>query len=110
MASINVAPFMGGIILNKYAWESIPAQHRNAIIAATRDISVEMETSLLKLETDTIRLMKNNGLKENVVNAQQMEEWYGDIAKAVPGLLGTTFDRTMYNKIDGILKTYRSRK
>ncbi|MDR2700954.1 MAG: TRAP transporter substrate-binding protein DctP [Spirochaetaceae bacterium] len=110
MASINVAPFMGGIVLNKHAWESIPAQHRDALIAVTRRISVEMETSLLKLEADTIRMMKNNGLIENQVNAQQMEEWYSDMAKALPGLLGTTFDRAMYNKIDGIIKTYRSRQ
>jgi TRAP-type C4-dicarboxylate transport system substrate-binding protein len=110
MASINVAPFMGGIVLNKHAWESIPAQHRNALIAVTKNISVEMETSLLKLETDTVRLMKNNGLKENQVSARQMEEWYSDMTKAVPGLLGTTFDRATYNKIDGIVKAYRSKK
>jgi len=110
MASVNVAPFMGGVILNKHAWESIPVQHRDKLIAITRNISVEMETSLIKMETDTVRMMKNNGLKENQVSAQQMEEWYSDMAKALPGLLGTTFDRTMYNKVDGIIKAYRSRK
>jgi len=110
MASVNVAPFMGGVILNKHAWESIPAQHRDKLISITRNISVEMETSLLKLETDTVRMMKNNGLKENQVSVQQMEEWYTDMAKALPSLLGTTFDRATYNKIDGIVKAYRSRK
>jgi TRAP-type C4-dicarboxylate transport system substrate-binding protein len=110
MASINVAPFMGGVIMNKFAWESIPAQHRDKLMAITRRVGVELETSLLKLEADTVRLMKNNGLKENMVNPQQMEEWYNDITKAVPSLLGTTFDRTTYNKIDGILKSYRSKR
>jgi TRAP-type C4-dicarboxylate transport system substrate-binding protein len=110
MASINIAPFMGGVIMNKHAWESIPAQHRTNLMAVTRRIGVELETSLLKLETETIRMMKNNGLKENQVSPQQMEEWYNDTVQAMPGLLGGTFNRPMYNKIDGILKTYRSRQ
>jgi len=110
MASINVAPFMGGVVMNKHAWESIPAQHRNALINVTRRLGTELEASLLKLEAETIRQMKNNGLREIAINTQQMQEWYDDIAKVVPSLLGGTFDRAMYNKIDGIVKTYRSRQ
>jgi len=110
MASINVAPFMGGVVMNKHAWESVPPQHRNNLIRVTRQLGTELETSLLKLEAETIRQMKNNGLKENMVSPQQMQEWYDDVAKAIPGLLGGTFDRNMYNKIDGVVKAYRSRQ
>jgi len=110
MASINIAPFMGGVVMNKHAWESIPVQHRNNLINVTRRLGTELETSLLKLEAETIQQMKKNGLKENPVTPQQMQEWYDDVAKAVPSLLGGTFDRAMYNKIDGIVKTYRSRQ
>jgi len=110
MATVNVAPFMGGVVMNKHAWESIPAQHRTNLINVTRRLGTELEASLLKLESETIRQMKNNGLRENQLSPQQMQEWYDDVAKAIPGLLGGTFDRAMYNKIDGILKTYRSRQ
>jgi TRAP-type C4-dicarboxylate transport system substrate-binding protein len=110
MASINVAPFMAGIVLNKHAWESIPVQHRSALISVSRRIGAELEASLIKLETETVRQMKNNGLRENQVNSQQMEEWHSDMVRAIPGLLGGTFDRAMYNKIDGILRDYRSRQ
>jgi hypothetical protein len=54
--------------------------------------------------------MKNNGLKEIQLTPQQLQEWYDETAKAIPGLIGSTFDRTTYNKIDGILKTLRSRQ
>jgi TRAP-type C4-dicarboxylate transport system substrate-binding protein len=110
MASINIAPFMGGVVMNKHAWESIPAQHREKLIGVTRRSGIELEASLLKLEADTIRLMKNNGLKENTVSPAQQQEWYNDITRVVPGLLGTTFDRATYGKIENILKTYRSRQ
>jgi TRAP-type C4-dicarboxylate transport system substrate-binding protein len=109
MATINIAPFMGGVVLNKQAWESIPSQYRSALTRITKQMGAELERSLLRLEADTIRQMKNNGLRENQLNAQQLQEWYNDTAKAIPSLLGTTFDRVTYNRIDGILKTYRSR-
>jgi TRAP-type C4-dicarboxylate transport system substrate-binding protein len=109
MASINISPFMGGIILNKRAWESIPAKYRDDLTAVTRRIGNEMEASLLGLEAQTIRQMKNNGLTENQISSQQRQEWENDSLYAVSGLLsGGTFDRVMYNRIDGILSRYRS--
>jgi len=110
MASINICPFMAGVVMNKVAWESIPVQHRDKLIKVTRQAGVELEASLLRLETDTIRLMKNNGLKENQISPAAQQEWYDEVARVTPGLLGTTFDRATYNKIEGILKTYRSRQ
>ena len=110
MASINIAPFMGGIVLNKQAWEAIPERHRGELVRVTRRVAAELEASLLKLESDTIRQMKQNGLRENPLSPQQREEWYADMARAIPGLLGSAFDRAMYNRIEGILKSYRSRQ
>ncbi|MDR2552605.1 MAG: TRAP transporter substrate-binding protein DctP [Treponema sp.] len=109
MASINIAPFMGGIVLNKKAWESIPGQYKNELIRITRRIGGEIETSLLKLENDTIRQMKNNGLQEHPLSAQQQQEWYDDMNRAIPSLVGNTFHRNTYNRIEGILRNYRNR-
>jgi len=108
MASINVAPFMAGVVLNKHAWESIPPQHRDALVAVSRRVGVELESSLIKLEVETVRQMKNNGLQENQVSPQHLEEWYNDADRAISGLLGSTFDQAMYNKINVILQKYRS--
>jgi TRAP-type C4-dicarboxylate transport system substrate-binding protein len=111
MCSINVAPFMGGIVLNKHAWESIPSQYKDELIRVTRRISADFERSLLKLETDATRQMKNYGLIENRASPQQQQEWYDDMNKVIPSLLSSNiFNRAMYNKIDGILKAYRSRQ
>jgi TRAP-type C4-dicarboxylate transport system substrate-binding protein len=108
MASINIAPFMGAIVLNKYAWESIPEQHRDPIVRITRRIGSEIETSLMQLENDAISTMTKHGLVVNTVTTQQAQQWYDEMTKATPALLGTTFDRATYAKIEGILKTYRS--
>jgi TRAP-type C4-dicarboxylate transport system substrate-binding protein len=107
MASVNIAPFMGGIVLNKPTWDAIPAQYKPELIRITKRIEAELEASLIRLENEAITAMTRNGLVINQVNQQQQQQWYDDIERVIPSLLGTTFDRGTYGKIDGILKTYR---
>ncbi|MDR1929309.1 MAG: TRAP transporter substrate-binding protein DctP [Treponema sp.] len=110
MASINIAPFMAGIVLNKHAWQSIPDQYKPELIRLTKKAGLEIEASLLKLENDAIATMSKHGLKINQVNPQQQQIWYDDANRVVPALLGSTFDRATYNKIDGILREYRRKR
>ncbi|MDR2313966.1 MAG: TRAP transporter substrate-binding protein DctP [Spirochaetaceae bacterium] len=110
MASINIAPFMAGIVFNKHAWQSIPDRYKNELVRVTQRIGGEIENSLLKLENDAIRQMKNYGLVENQISSRQQQEWYNDMTRAIPNLLGNTFNRAMYTKIDGILRSYRGRQ
>jgi TRAP-type C4-dicarboxylate transport system substrate-binding protein len=110
MSSVYIAPFMAGIVLNKHAWQSIPDRYKPELIRITRKAGLDIEASLLKLENDAISTMTRHGLKTNQITPQQQQLWYEDVQRALPGLLGTTFDRSTFNKIDGILKNYRSRR
>jgi TRAP-type C4-dicarboxylate transport system substrate-binding protein len=111
MSTVNIAPFLGGIVINKHTWETIPEQYRAAILRITRRIGTEIEISLAQLESDAINTMTKHGLVINDLNSQQKQEWYDDLEKVIPKLVeGDTFDRNTYDKIDGIVKTYRSRR
>jgi TRAP-type C4-dicarboxylate transport system substrate-binding protein len=108
MSTVNIAPFLGGIVINRHTWELIPEQHREAILAITRRIGSEIETSLAQLESEAIGTMVRHGLVINDVNPRQAQEWYDDLEKSIPLLLDTsTFDRNSYEKIDGLVKTIR---
>jgi TRAP-type C4-dicarboxylate transport system substrate-binding protein len=109
MASIYIAPFMGGIVINKRTWDQIPAQHKTKIIEITKRIEREIEVSLRQLENDAITTMQRHGLVINQVSPRQEELWYRDMEQAIPSLIGTTFDRDTYNKIEAILREYRNR-
>jgi hypothetical protein len=50
------------------------------------------------------------GLVVNQVSPQQQQQWYDDVARVIPNLVGTTFDRTTYNTIEKILRDFRSRQ
>jgi TRAP-type C4-dicarboxylate transport system substrate-binding protein len=109
MSSIYIAPFMGGIVINQRTWDQIPAQYKPDLIRITKRIETEIEASLRQLESDAITTMQRHGLIINQASPQQEQLWYADMEKAIPALIGTTFDRATYNKIDSILKVYRNR-
>jgi TRAP-type C4-dicarboxylate transport system substrate-binding protein len=110
MASINVAPFMGGIVLSRDAWAAIPRQYRPRLQAVAKRVEQEILRSTQQLETDIIRTMVQHGLTINQVSPLQEQMWYDDTSRAMPSLLGTTFDRNIYERIVSLLQTYRGQR
>jgi TRAP-type C4-dicarboxylate transport system substrate-binding protein len=110
MASINLAPFMGGIILNQRAWRSVPDQYKPQLQTISRRIASEIDDSISRLEASAVKIMTGYGLVVNQVNAEQEQFWYKDVEQVMPTLLGTVFDRDLYTKIGDILQKYRSRR
>ena len=108
MASINIAPFMGGIILNQRAWRSVPDKYKSQLVEATRRLELELDHSVRALEEDMIKTMGNYGLTVNQLSPAQEQLWYDEIGRVMPGLVGTVFDRNMYARIETILRNHRS--
>jgi len=110
MASVNVAPFMGGILMNNTAWRRIPEKYRPELLAICKRMEKDIETSIINLEKDTISTMVRYGLQINELTAQQMQEWFDDTAKYENRMVGTNppvFNRDYYYKISAILSEYR---
>ncbi|MDR1031390.1 MAG: TRAP transporter substrate-binding protein DctP [Treponema sp.] len=108
MASINIAPFMGGIILNQRAWSRVPEAYKPALIEVSRRIAEDISDSITRLESDVVKTMTSYGLKINQISPEQEQMWYTDVERAMTTLLGTTFNRDLYQKINGILQQYRN--
>jgi TRAP-type C4-dicarboxylate transport system substrate-binding protein len=110
MSSLNVAPFLGGLVLNQRAWRAVPDQYKQRLIDVTARIVRDLDQSMTKLEDDVVNVMKRNGLIVHQVSPQQAQVWYDDTDRATPTLLGNTFDRDLYQRIDTILKDYRNKR
>ena len=110
MASINVAPFIGAIVFNQRAWRAIPQRYRSQLIAATRRSEAELDVSVRGLEEDMIKTMGNYGLKVNQLSPEQEQLWFDEIGRVVPSLVGTLYDRSVYRRIENILRDHRGRR
>jgi len=113
MANFNVAPFMGGLLLNQRAWRTIPDKYKPELIASAKRIEQEMDASLAKLDADAVQTMISYGLVVNNITDAQRQLWYNESDQVIPGLLGDTnkgaaFDQALYNRIVAALKAYRA--
>jgi TRAP-type C4-dicarboxylate transport system substrate-binding protein len=104
MASIQVAPFMGAIIMNQRAWRSIPEKHRDTLTRITRRMEAELDVSVQSFEAELIKNFVEYGLVVNQVSPAQAELWYSDIDRAMPSLIKNVFDEGMYNRINTLLR------
>jgi TRAP-type C4-dicarboxylate transport system substrate-binding protein len=62
-----------------------------------------------QLEADAVSEMKKYGLNIVELSPDQVKQWYDDIDRALPSLVGTAFDRELYNRIAAILASERRR-
>ncbi|MDR2633365.1 MAG: TRAP transporter substrate-binding protein DctP [Treponema sp.] len=107
MASINIAPFMGGIVLNQTAWRSIPESYKPALLRIAKRLEAELDTSIQQLEGEAIATMSKYGLVINQLSPAQEQLWYDDVNRVIPSLLGTAFNRELYERIESLLKAHR---
>jgi TRAP-type C4-dicarboxylate transport system substrate-binding protein len=109
MASINVSPFMGSILMNNAAWRRIPERYRAALLANCKQMESGIESSIAGLETEAISTMVRHGLIINELSPRQTQAWYDDIARYENSLVGSNpiFNREFYLKISAILSEDR---
>jgi TRAP-type C4-dicarboxylate transport system substrate-binding protein len=110
MTSINIAPVMGGIVLNRVAWRAVPDRYKPQIIESAKKIEREMDGEIQRLEREAISTMTRYGLTIQQLTPQQNQAWYDDVERSYPAMLGTTLDRNIFGRIDTILKAYRSKR
>jgi len=110
MASINVAPFVGAIVFNQRAWRAIPERYRAQLIEATRIRERALDGAVRNLEDELTGVMEAHGLRVNQLTPEQEQQWFNEIGRVTPSLVGTMFDREIYGRIENILREHRSRR
>jgi TRAP-type C4-dicarboxylate transport system substrate-binding protein len=98
---------MGGIIMNRTAWRRIPDKYKEPLMRICKRIEGEIDGSIGKLENDAISTMSRYGLVINQPTPQQQEEWYQEMSQHEAELVGSVFNKDLYQKITAILQEYR---
>ena len=111
MLSTNIAPVLGGIVINQVTWRKIGnlnPKYQQDLLSVTRRIAEEFDASLQKTVNDAVQNMTRGGLKVNQPTGAQEQLWYNDIERVVPSLLANNvYDRDLYQKVNTILTRFR---
>ena len=110
MLSTNIAPVLGGIVINQVTWRRIGAlnpRYQQEVIRVTREIAGRLDQSLPITVNNTIQTLTREGLTVNRINPAQEQLWFDEMTRALPSLIGGSLDMNLYNRINDILTRHR---
>ena len=105
-----IAPFAGAIVMNRVTWNRLTPRQQQDLIRVTQGIATEFDAQMARTAANAVTAMQRDGLTVNKPTPAQQELWRADMNRATPMLLGTTYDRDLYNRINRLLENYRNRQ
>jgi TRAP-type C4-dicarboxylate transport system substrate-binding protein len=103
-----IAPFIGAIVVNRVTWNRISPERQRELMRVTQSIAAEFDALMPRLVANAVTAMGRDGMSVNNPSPAQEEIWSTELLRAVLPLLGTTFNRDLYYRINGILERARS--
>jgi TRAP-type C4-dicarboxylate transport system substrate-binding protein len=108
MLDMPIAAFIGAVVINRVTWNKLGPNRQREITGATQRIVAEFDSAMPRISANAVSAMKREGLKVNQASGVQEALWRTEIDKIMPSLLGTTFDRDVYNKVNQALEKSRA--
>jgi len=109
MLDLPIAPILGAIVMNRVTWNKLSAEQQRNMVTVTKRIAAEFEVTMARTSANTAATFQRDGLKINKPSQTQINMWRAEIDRALPSLLGTAFDRNLYNQINQIIARARNR-
>jgi TRAP-type C4-dicarboxylate transport system substrate-binding protein len=107
MLAPSLAPLVGGLLLTDKAWASIPAELHQPFLDAVAKASKGLYDETMTLESDAVKMMKDNKLVVHDPPAASLAKWREAANGAAARLLGTVFSKEIYDQVTGYIQDYR---
>jgi len=108
MVNLDVAPFLGAIVLSTSVWNKIPADQQAKLIENSLSLEKELDSQVVDLEAKAVTSMQKYGLIVNNLTPAQRRLWEQDANEGLPRAMGTSFDKETFDRISGQLKDFRA--
>jgi TRAP-type transport system periplasmic protein len=100
----------GATIVNKDAWEKIPADLRPQLLAAAMEVGVKVNAEVVKMNADALEQMKKAGLKMVDLPPAEMPAWYQMGEKMWPAVRGGVCTAQHFDEIIKVRDDFRKAK
>ena len=97
MTNLPWAAMTGGLIINRTAWERIPAELRPRLLAAAQKRALRIQREIRYTDADAVKVMKEHGLVVVDISEAERARWEQFIDRYGYMLRGTLVDTTMYD-------------
>lgn len=98
MVDVGLAPLVGATVLSESAWERLPEDLRDELLAAARETEATLDSEVPALDRDAVEQMKERGL--TVVSVGDPQRWSKEAARLIETMRaemvpGDAFDRAL---------------
>ncbi|MEW5979882.1 MAG: TRAP transporter substrate-binding protein DctP, partial [Acidobacteriota bacterium] len=108
MLELNWAPLVGGTVLLKSTWDSIPSPVREAMQKAASDAGMQIQERGRTESQEAVEAMKKRGLKVQTVSPELESEWRKSVEEYYPKIRGPIVPADLFDEVQRLLNTYRN--
>jgi TRAP-type C4-dicarboxylate transport system substrate-binding protein len=110
MLELNWAPLVGGAVIRKDAWERVPAELRQELLRSAEKTGRQIKAMSRKESADAVRAMEGkHGLQVHRVTPEAELVWRAAAESVYPRIRGRLIPTDLFDKLQGLLREYRSR-
>lgn len=107
VTDLKLAVVIGGLVITKKTWESLPEEHRKAIMEISQKNGKELLTAIRNDNQSAIKTIAASGIKS--VPAQNMNDWLAMAKKTKESLTGKLFPKALVDEMNAHLDDYRKK-
>jgi TRAP-type C4-dicarboxylate transport system substrate-binding protein len=108
MMDLAIGPAPGAVLMSDRAFRRLPRDLRDDLMAATAEITADLDQDIRELEAETIQTMVDYGLNIVELTDEEIDVWITELQGSYDVTLDLVFHEEFYNRIQGLLDEYRS--
>lgn len=109
MCDFRIAPVYCTVIVEKKAWNRVPAKYREALKERTAEIAAEFYDIIKVDEAKAVEVMKKNGLQVHEVSDEVAQKWLNLSRDGSAAFSKELISQEIYDKIIAIVDEYRKK-
>ena len=109
MLELNWAPLTGGFVIRKAVWDKIPAESKEALLAAADEAGKSNKTQGRAESDKAVAAMKEKGLTVHPVTPELDAEWRKVSESFYPKIRGKLVPEDIISEVERLLKEYRAK-
>jgi TRAP-type C4-dicarboxylate transport system substrate-binding protein len=108
MAELRYAPLTGATVIEKKAWEKIPADLRPKLLEASRVAGRKLRVEIRRLNQEAVDAMVKNGLKVHKVPPEVQAQWRKMVEDVYPQVRGKILPAEAFDAVRKYRDEYRA--
>lgn len=109
MSDFRWAPFLGGVLVTRAGWQTVPADLRPRLARAAADVALRARPRIRQMEDQAIAAMKARGLMVHAIPADALAEWDRVARESYPLLAGKAVPASLLAEALRLRDEFRAR-